>query len=69
MARKFPGLEASRLFRVGVCQLTCVQRPQNEDDLQQKITVAFAQITPEMLRAMWRNLSAWYELCRGGHVE
>jgi hypothetical protein len=48
------------------------QRPQNEDDLQQKITTAFAQITPEMLRAMWRNLSARYELsrvCHGGHVE
>jgi hypothetical protein len=45
---------------------------QNEADLQQKITAAFAQITPEMLRATWRNLSAQYELCRihhGGHIE
>jgi hypothetical protein len=48
------------------------QRPQNEADLQQKIPAASAQITPEMLRATWRNFSARYELCpvrRGGHVE
>jgi hypothetical protein len=48
------------------------QRPQNEADLRQKITAAFAQITPEMLCATWRNLSARYEVCRvrrGGHVE
>jgi hypothetical protein len=48
------------------------QRPQNEADLRQKITAAFAHITPEMLRATCCNLSARYELCRvsrGGHVE
>jgi hypothetical protein len=48
------------------------QRPQNEADLRQKITAAFAQITPEMLRTTCCNLSTCYELCRvrrGGHVE
>jgi hypothetical protein len=48
------------------------QRPQNEADFRQKITAAFAQITPEMLRATWRKFSAQYELCRvrrGGHIE
>jgi hypothetical protein len=47
------------------------QRPQNEADLQQKITAAFAQITPEILLSTLRNMSARYELwCvrRGCHI-
>jgi hypothetical protein len=73
MAREFPELDTSRLFVWGyVKSLVYGQRPQNEADLRQKITAAFPHITPEMLRTTWRNLSAWYELCRvrrGGHVE
>jgi hypothetical protein len=48
------------------------QWPQNEADFRQKITVASAHITPEMLCPMCCNLSAWYELCRvyrRGHVK
>jgi hypothetical protein len=70
MAREFPRLDSSRLFRVEI--LVYRQRPQNEAALRQKITAVSAQITPELLRATWRNLSARYELCRighGGHVE
>jgi hypothetical protein len=68
-----PDLKPPDFFVWGyVKSLVYGQRPQNVDDLQQKITAAFAQITPEILRATWRNLSARYELCRarrGGHVE
>jgi hypothetical protein len=65
-----PDLTPSDFFVWGyVKSLVYGQRPQNEADLRQKITAAFAQMTPEMLRA---NMSAQYELCRvrrGGNVE
>jgi hypothetical protein len=52
MAREFPGLDASKLFHIGfVKMLVYGQRPQNEVNLQQKITAAFLQIIPEMLSA------------------
>jgi hypothetical protein len=73
MAREFPRLDAARLFMWRyVKSLVYRQRPQSETDLRQKITAAFLQIIPEMMRARWRNLSVRYELCRvrhGGHVE
>jgi hypothetical protein len=65
MAHELTRLDASRLFQVGyVKSLVYGQRPQNEAELHRKITVAFAQISVEMLSAMWCNLSAQYELPR-----
>jgi hypothetical protein len=47
-----PDLKPPDFFVWGyVKSLVYRQRPQNEDDLQQNITSAFAQITLEMLRA------------------
>jgi hypothetical protein len=44
--------DTSRLFRVEyVKSLSYGQSSQNEADLRQKVTAAFAHITPKMLRA------------------
>ena len=51
----------------------CTQkRSQNLADLWREIAAAFQQITPEMLRATWRNMESRFDLCcvrNGGHVE
>jgi hypothetical protein len=67
-----PDLKPPDFFVWGyVKSLVYGQTPQNEADLRQKITAAFAHITPEVLRVTWHKLPARYELCRvrrGGHV-
>ncbi|KAJ4431169.1 hypothetical protein ANN_19766 [Periplaneta americana] len=40
------------------------QKPRNIDDLREKITQAFPQITPLMLQRTWAELHHRYELCR-----
>ena len=48
------------------------QKPRNINDLREKITQAFQQITPLMLQRTWAELNHRYEFCRernGGHVE
>jgi hypothetical protein len=68
-----PDLSPPDFFVWGYVKSTVyAKRPQNLADLRREIAAAFQQITPEMLRATWRNMDSRFDLCRvrnGGHVE
>ncbi|KAJ4447164.1 hypothetical protein ANN_09165 [Periplaneta americana] len=53
-----------RELRRFVKDIVYSEKPKNTDALRVKITQAFQQITPHMLRRTWAELRRRYELCR-----